>query len=61
MLHLVGFLLIQGIINFSMEKGNENHQLGTGFFFVHHGIVSPVRRGDSGVDGRIILKCIFRK
>jgi len=23
--------------------------------------VSAVRRGDLGVDGRIILKCIFRK
>jgi len=32
-----------GDYNFSYGKGNGNHQLGTGVF-VHHGIVSAIKR-----------------
>jgi len=29
---------------FLYEKGNENHQLGAGFFFVHYGTISAIER-----------------
>ena len=32
-----------GDYSFVYERGNENHQMGTGFF-VHHRIVSAVKR-----------------
>jgi len=41
-----------GDYNFFYEKGNENHHLGTEFF-VHHRIVSEVKRVDF-VSGRIL-------
>ena len=38
-----GGMLRAGDCNFFYEKGNENHELGTGFF-LHHRIVSAVKR-----------------
>jgi len=35
-----------GDYNFFYGKGNENHQLGTGLFFVHHRIVPAVKRAE---------------
>ena len=53
-----------GDYDFFYRKGNENHQLGTGFL-VHCRIVSDRREGDHwgdlGVDGWIILGWICRR
>jgi len=40
-----GGTIVCGDYNFFYGKGNENHQLGTGFF-VHHRIVSAVKRAE---------------
>ena len=38
-----GGMVSAGDYNFFYAKGNKNHQLGTGFF-VHHRIVSAIKR-----------------
>jgi hypothetical protein len=39
-----GGIVRAGDYNFLYGKGNENHHLGTWFFFPHHRIVSAVKR-----------------
>jgi hypothetical protein len=41
-------------------EGNENHELGTGFFYVHKGIVSAVLKNMRINRPQIILKVVTR-
>jgi len=49
-----GATVSTGDYNFLYGKGNENHQLGTGFF-VHHRIVSAFKRVEFVTDQYLVV------
>jgi len=48
-----------GDYNFLFGKGNENHRLGKRYFFLHHRMVSAVKRAEFFSDRTlyIVLRC----